>query len=100
MSDEEVPPRRRLRLQLDLGADDIDSLAGELRSIAHDLEYDGREERDTVSGGYGAGYSLKVTVTDLEQTGDRFREELEEWRQRRVAERRAESVSSVSGVSS
>lgn len=83
MADE--APKRRLRMSLDLGSDDLPAMACELRSIAHDLEYEGREERDTTSGGYSCGYHLTVSVTDPEMTGERFREELEAWRVASVA---------------
>lgn len=75
------PPKRRLRLALDLGADDLSTLGAALRSIAHDLEYEDREERETTSGGYSDGYHLELTC-DPAMTGDLFREELEAWRQR------------------
>ena len=81
-------PHRRLRLGLDLGADDLDELCGALRRIANDLEIEAEEEHDQTSGGYADGYRL-VLRCNPDQTGDKFRGELEAWRQARVAERKA-----------
>jgi hypothetical protein len=71
-------PRRRLRLVLDLGADDLDSLAHALHLLANDLEHDGREERMVTSGGYDSGYHLTLAC-DPDQTGDVYRTQLAAW---------------------
>lgn len=92
------PPKRRLAIRLDLGADDLATAANTLRSIAIDLDCADSEEVDRVSGGWSTGYHLTVTITDPEMTGDRFRELLEVWRQERVAER-SEQVNTESPVS-
>ncbi len=85
MSDAPPPPHRRLRMKLDLEADDLDSLASALRTMANDFDIDGVETvLDRTSGGYDSGYHLSVACNP-EQTGDRFREQLAAW----AAERRA-----------
>ena len=72
MSDARV--QRRLRLTLDLGADDLGSLGDALRDIATDLEIEDRETRTTTSGGWSSGYHLELVVTDPEMTGDKYRQ--------------------------
>ena len=84
MAEQPPPPHRRLRLQVDLEADDLDTLTGALREIALDLHIEDREQRVRVSGGYSAGYDLTLTC-DQEQTGDRFRQQLEAWTEERRA---------------
>lgn len=80
-------PHRRLRLKLDLEADDLDSLGHALRSIANDLELEEREVvLDRTSGGYDAGYHLTIAC-DEDQTGDRYREQLAAWSAERKARR-------------
>lgn len=74
-----VPPKRRLRLVLDLGADDLEGVYRALRCIADDLSIEGLERRIVESGGYSSGYHLDLSVTDETMTGDRFREELSAW---------------------
>ena len=94
-SDTVTPPERRLRLKLDLGADDLDELCGALRSIANELEIEDRETvTDRTSGGYGSGYHLTLSC-DETMTGERFREELEAWRVARVAARRERESTDV-----
>lgn len=66
-------PQRRLRLNLDLGADDLRHLAEALRTIAIDLELTNREERTVTSGGWSSGYHLELVLTDPEMTGDKYR---------------------------
>lgn len=85
MSDTPKPPERRLRLTLDLGADDLDEIHSALIMIANSIDLDGREEREVTSGGWASGHHLKLVVTDPEMTGDRFRELLWEWRRACVA---------------
>lgn len=80
-------PKRRLRLTLDLGADDLDELGSALHTLANDLEADGVEERDVTSGGYGSGYHLLLTVTDPAMDAERFQRDLKDW----VAQRKAKS---------
>lgn len=88
-------PRRRLRLVLDLGADDLDRLCDELRRIANELELEGREEvPGRTSGGYSAAHHFTLTC-DAEQTAERFREQLNAWTAERRAARAAHSPSPV-----
>ena len=77
LSAKKPAPERRLRLVLDLGADDPAELVGALRGIAFDLELDDRPRKIT-SGGYACGYSLTL-VEDPEMDGDRYRAALDEW---------------------
>ena len=79
-------PRRRLRLQLDLGADTLNDLYHALVSIADDLDHNGVEERDQTTGGYTSGHHLTLTC-DPDQTGDQYREQLEAWSLARKATR-------------
>lgn len=51
MADRQAPPHRRLRLVLDLEADDLDELRRALHVIGNDLDYEGIEQRETTSGG-------------------------------------------------
>lgn len=88
---EPTPPKRRLHLTLDLGADDLREAASTLWNIAEEMERDGREERRVTSGGWGSGYSLTMRVTDPEMDGDRFRDELKEWAAERRRQRDAEA---------
>lgn len=81
-------PHRRLRLNLDLEADDLDSLTSAMRIMANDLDVEGQEVvLDRTSGGYDSGYHLTVTCNP-EQTGDRFREQIATWAAARRQERR------------
>lgn len=73
-------PHRRLRLKLDLEADDLDTLAHELRMIADDLEIHERESiPDRASGGLYAGYHLALTC-DPEQNHERYVAQLKAWK--------------------
>lgn len=80
-----TPPRRRLRLVLELDADDLDEVVAALGNIACSL-VGGGEERQVTSGGWASGYHLTLT-SDPEQTGDRYREQLSAWSAARRAER-------------
>jgi hypothetical protein len=71
-------PHRRLRLTLDLEADNLGSLTVALENIARDLAIDGRETREVTSGGYSASYHLVLTC-DPDMDGDRYREVLAAW---------------------
>lgn len=86
-----APPKRRLKLTLDLDADDLDGIYDALRSIATDTILDGREEREITSGGCDSGYHLNLTVQDAAMTGDRFRTELAVWMATRKEARRERS---------
>jgi len=85
--DEDVePPRQRhIEVRLKIGADDAESLSVALRNLANDVLIDGTLTRpgNGASGGWDAGFNYAVTV-DESMTGDRYREELERWRQARV----------------
>jgi hypothetical protein len=83
MPDQSTPPRRRLNLLLDLGADDLTELCHALRVLANDLEHDEREVREQTSGGYASGHHLSLTCVP-EMTGDRFRAELADWMKARA----------------
>lgn len=61
-----------------MGADDLAELAHALKVLANDLEYEGVETRETISGGYGSGYSLRL-VCDPEMDHDRFAAENAEY---------------------
>lgn len=74
-------PRRRLRLDLNLEADDLDALASALRSIADDLVLVRDEKRLVTSGGFSSGYHLALDC-DPEMNGVRYRFELAEWHRR------------------
>lgn len=82
-------PHRRIRLELDLGADDFDELAGALHRIANDVDLGELDEEthSISSGGWATGYQLKLTC-DPVQTGDRFREQLKAWSDARKEARR------------
>lgn len=81
------PPHRRLRLTLDLEADDLTSLTGALEALATNLLIADRESiPDYASGGYHSGFSYKLTC-DPDQTGDRFRDQLAAWSEQRRAAR-------------
>lgn len=73
------PPKRRLHLTLDLGADDLDEVYHALRSIADDLDREQREQRDWTSGGSGSGWHLTLEVTDPAMNAERFYEALKAW---------------------
>lgn len=81
MADEE-PPHRRLRLNLDLEADDLHELAHALMAIGNDLELEGAEMREVTSGGYASGHHL-VLACDDSMDHDRFASELAAWMQER-----------------
>ena len=70
-------PRRRLELELTLGADTLEDLHDALQQIGTDLLIENREERITASGGWRSGYSLRLTV-EPEMDGDRYRREVQE----------------------
>ena len=81
MSTEPVtPPRRRLRLVLDLDADDLGEMAAALHRIANDVDLGEVDEgtHSISSGGWATGYQLNLTC-DPAQTGDRYREQLSRW---------------------
>lgn len=80
----EPPPHRRLRLVLDLEADDLAELSAALTRIGNDLEYEGREQREVTSGGYGSGWHLTLTRDEF-MDHDRFATEIAEWHDRRKA---------------
>lgn len=89
MSDER-PPENRIHLTLDLHADDIRHAIRALEGIAYDLavwDSKGREDGEVTSGGYHSSHHLSVKVTDPEQTGDRYREQLQAWFEKRKAAR-------------
>lgn len=77
-------PQRRLRLQLDLQADDLHEMAGALQSLAVDLEVDGREQREVTTGSYAWGGHLTLDV-DEDQDHDRYYAQLRAWMQQRQA---------------
>ncbi len=72
-------PKRRLRLRLDLGADDLGELAHALAVIGNDLEHEGIERRKITSGGYASGWHLVLTC-DGDTDHDSFVAALDEWR--------------------
>lgn len=74
-------------MTLELGADDWDSLAQALRALAHRCEYEPGRSMDSTRGGWDSGWHCTITE-DETMTGERFRGELEQWRQARVAARR------------
>jgi hypothetical protein len=82
-------PHRRLRIKVDLEADDIQELTRALDGISLDIERDGREERDVTSGGWGAGYHYSLTCNP-DMTGDLYRDLLAHYvEQRRRKEQEA-----------
>lgn len=83
MAERPAPPRRRLRLLLDLGADDLHALCAALNVIANDLDHEGRTERETTSGGYSDGWHLVLTDAGEHVTHDSFVAALNEWREAR-----------------
>lgn len=86
MPDRPTPPERRMQLTLDMYADDRDSLATALRRLADKVEIDQIGPGEGASGGWSDGYSYRITE-DPDMTGDRFRAELEEWRQENIRRR-------------
>lgn len=74
------PPQRRLRLVLDIEADDLTELAVALEMLAMDIATGQITEqtRRYASGGLTSGYGLTLTC-DQDQTGGRYREQLSEW---------------------
>lgn len=81
-------PQRRLHLALNLDADDLDAVYHALRSIADDLDHDGRETREWTSGGSDSGFHLTLAVTDPEMTAERYYEQLKAWSDARREARR------------
>lgn len=79
-------PHRRLKLSLDLEADDLGELTSALENIIIDLRIQGRDIRDVTSGGYGSGFHLELSC-DPDMTGDQYRVLLSQWRESRRAER-------------
>jgi hypothetical protein len=75
MSETSEIPHRRLKLHLELEADDLNALCQSLQNIATDLHIEGREVRQTTSGGVRSGFNLWLTC-DEEQTAERFAEQL------------------------
>lgn len=73
------PPHRRLMLRLRMEADTLDALYDGLTALAHDLLLDGREDRETTSGGVSSGYHLQLSVNP-EMDHDRYVEVLTAWR--------------------
>lgn len=71
-------PHRRLRLVLDLEADDLTELAAAMIRLANELELDGAEQVEGASGGVASGHHFTLTC-DPTQTGDRYREQLSRW---------------------
>ncbi|WP_166345047.1 hypothetical protein [Phytoactinopolyspora limicola] len=77
--DRPEPPRRRLRLRLRLEADTLDEIERALTNIGIDLLSQGIETREVISGGYASGYDLSLGC-DPDMDGDRYRAELDAWR--------------------
>ena len=71
-------PHRRMRLVLDLEADDLDGLARSLGFIADDIEREGRTVREVTEGGSTAGFHL-VIGEDPEVSAESFQADLAEW---------------------
>lgn len=89
-------PHRRLRLELELEADDLEALVDRLRIVATDLEMRRRERLlDITSAGFrGVGYTAghHYTLTcDPDMTGDRYRDQLAAWARNRKQRRKAAS---------
>lgn len=91
------PPHRRLRLVLDLEADDVLEMAAALEMLAMDIatRHITEQTRRYGSGGLTSGYQLTLTC-DSAQTGDRYREQLSRWsvdRRQAVLERKFREAS-------
>lgn len=80
-------PHRRLRLVMDLEADDVAVLVDELYNIAEKIRDNGSEVQSSTSGGNQHGYHFDLTVTDEAMTPERYREELSAWVEARRASR-------------
>lgn len=85
-------PHRRVRLRLDLDADDWPSLVRALETLAFDVDTrpgipDGLIERVITSGGAGSGFVATLTE-DATMTPERYREARDAWlaRARRARE--------------
>lgn len=77
-------PHRRYRLVLDLEADTLDDLFRELHIIANDGEREGLPSQCT-SGGFNAGYELRLGDQGDHVTHDSFIDSLSEWMESRRA---------------
>ncbi len=82
------PPKRRLRLLLELGADDLDELRSALGQIAHDLTSGEMNPPGFVAqstcGGVGHGWHYELTDDEL-TTPEQFQARLAAWREARRA---------------
>lgn len=77
--DRPIPPKRRLNMTMEVGADDLGSLATELHLLADRLLYEEREEiPNLVSGGPRCGYVLALSC-DPEQNHERYFAQVQEW---------------------
>ena len=70
-------PKRRVQLKIDLHADDWEIAARHLREIALRIERNG-PITSLCSGGWDCGYEV-LGSENPDQTGDKYRDELEVW---------------------
>lgn len=73
---------RRIRVRLDLEADDVSAVIDTFDEIQHTLAQKddiGEETADVVSGGYSSSWRLDMTC-DTEQTPERYREQILAWK--------------------
>ena len=86
-------PKRRLHLELDLAADSIAEIGRVLANLETDIavmDINGDETFEGISAGWGSSHTLRITLTDPDMTGDRYREELQAWSaEQRAARARA-----------
>lgn len=74
-------PKRRVTLEISLGADDWDAAADALSDMATRIVREG-PITDLCSGGWSVGYTVRGRE-DEQQTGDKYREALQAWRNAR-----------------
>lgn len=88
--------QRRLRLTVQIDADDLDELYRSLNAIAHDVLAEGREYREVQSGGYSSSHSLLLVKAENGVDGDAYRHALSDWMQQRRDGRRRATAGSPS----
>ena len=72
-------PKRRVQVEIKLGADSMEDALTALRQIVFDTD-DGGGIRPMISGGYNSGYTIRVTE-NLTQTHEGYIRDLQEYKE-------------------
>lgn len=71
-------PKRRIQLNIDIGADSIDAAIHDLKQIIFEMTVRGEDNMNTVSGGYSSGNTVRLIVNpDVDH--DSYVEELNKY---------------------